>query len=218
MHGARSRHIPDLQKVSSCSIHGLIMSATWPFVLVPSVPPGRPGGVVGRVTPRTRESGAAADGFLVLPACRATARAIATSRSFAARDRPTRETQRVRPACLLIPSRPWKDQAGDSSFLSSAAVELKVYRCGSARWCLCLRKRTSRVAQFELARKRTRQSKCRHSGASSRAKVSPPFHFRNKKKFRSFQKERKKFRTVQAWLFGVHEFQKKSTGALLIQT
>jgi len=77
---------------------------------------------------------------------------------------------------------------------------------------------TSRVAQFELARKRTRQSKCRHSGASSRAKVSPPFHFRNKKKFRSFQKERKKFRTVQAWLFGVHEFQKKSTGALLIQT
>jgi len=52
------------------------------------------------VTPRTRESGAAADGFLVLPACRATARAIATSRSFAARDRPTKETQRARPACL----------------------------------------------------------------------------------------------------------------------
>jgi hypothetical protein len=73
---------------------------------------------------------------------------------------------------------------------------------------------TSRVAQFELARKRTRQSKCRHLSASSRAKGFHRFISETKKKFRSFRQEEKvSFGT--SLMFGVHELQKKSTGALL---
>ena len=73
---------------------------------------------------------------------------------------------------------------------------------------------TSRVAQFELARKRTRQSKCRHLSASSRAKGFHRFISETKKKFRSFRQEEKvSFGT--SLMFGVHELKKKSTGALL---
>ena len=129
------------------------MSATWPSDFRPR---RRQGGGVGRhVAPTGKRRGGGRVSLCSRPAAPlvvALTRPRVPSRppeaSLRATGRRGKRNAAARPACL--PADPVKAversrrrQADSSSLSSAAPVELKVYRCGSARCCLCLRKRTS---------------------------------------------------------------------------
>jgi len=131
------------------------MSATWPSDFRPR---RRQGGGVGRhVAPTGKRRGGGRVSLCSRPAAPlvvALTRPRVPSRPPEASLRATgtgptgetkRQTQRrglpADPVKAVERSR--RRQADSSSLSSAAPVELKVYRCGSARCCLCLRKRTS---------------------------------------------------------------------------